>query len=185
MSSKSADDHQMAFREDTQIDQASLLGAADQIHFHLELVKNGLKEIATVGRFTNGTRCRRDDLFDLMTGGEVSELTERFKTPLHRFRREFTGLRITLPQTGSGLFGLDDLKRAQFRINGCHQKMEGVGPEIDGRDPTQVTVRALRQAVGLFRWLGWGLGIQHQRQSSNESHSATDGRDHKAMTRVL
>ena len=63
--------------------------------------------------------------------------------------------------------------------------MKGVGPEIDGGDPTQIRVHRLSQLGVLFRWLGWGLGIQHQRQSGNEIHSATDRRSHKTLTRVL
>lgn len=120
-----------------------------------------------------------------MTGGEISELAKGFQPPLHRRRGQLTGLGITLPQTRGGLFGLDDPKRAQLRINGCHQKMKGIGPDIDGGDPTLISVHCLRRAVVLFRWLGWGLGIQHQRQSGNEIHSDTDGRGHQALTRVL
>ena len=104
---------------------------------------------------------------------------------MHRRLSQLTGLGITLPQTRGGLFGLDDPKRAQLRINGCHQKVKGIGPDIDGGDPTQISVHCLRHTVVLFRWLGWGLGIQHQRQSGNEIHSATDGRGHQTLTRVL
>ena len=71
-----------------------------------------------------------------MTGGEISELAKGFQPPLHRRRGQLTGLGITLPQTRGGLFGLDDPKRAQLRINGCHQKMKGIGPDIDGGDPS-------------------------------------------------
>ena len=133
----------------------------------------------------NGTRRRCDDLLNLVTSGKIPELAEGFQAPLHCRCGQLAGLWIALPQTRGGLFGLDDSKRAQLRINCCHQKMKGVGPEVNGRDPSQISIRCLRQAVVLFRWLGWGLGIQHQRQSGNEIHSATDGRGHQTLTRVL
>ena len=120
-----------------------------------------------------------------MADGEILELAKGFNPPLHRRLGEFTGLGVTLSQTRGGLFGLDDAKGAQLRINRCHQKMKGVGPEIDGRDSSQISIRCLRQAAVLFRWLGWGLGIQHQRPGGNEIHSATDRRGDQALTRVL
>ena len=120
-----------------------------------------------------------------MAGGEISELAKGVIPPLHRRRGQFTGLGITLPQTRGGLFGLDDAESAQLRINRCHQKMKRVGPDINRCDPTQISVHRLGQADVLFRWLGWGLGIQHQRQSAKASHSATDSQSHQALTRVL
>ncbi|WP_226401549.1 hypothetical protein [Synechococcus sp. MU1643] len=47
--------------------------------------------------------------------------------------------------------------------------MKGIGADVYGGDPTQIRIRGLGHAVVLFRWLGWGLGIQHQRQSSKGS----------------
>ena len=63
-------------REHTQVNQARLLRAADQVHLQAQLVLQGRQELAAVGGLAHGAGGGGDDLLHPLAMGQVTAVAQ-------------------------------------------------------------------------------------------------------------
>ena len=120
------------------VDQPRFLGAGDDAWTNAGLALDAREELSAVARFARRARRGGEDLVHAMRLGQALELRERLQRRVHRLRRQRLAVESAGAETNHDLLAIDDFER-QIRTDPDDDHVNGVGADVDGRDPHEVS----------------------------------------------
>jgi CHAD domain-containing protein len=132
------------------VNQPSLFAAGDDADANPEVPMDCGDEIAAVFSLADGTGGRGDDFVHTVRIGQALELRQRLHGRRNSRDRKGTAVQTAGPQPNHVLLAIDHFE-GQIRPDAAYDHVDGIGPDVDGRDS-----HALHG-----RYRGWTTQVSH------------------------
>src|SRR5476649_259382 len=160
------------------VDEPGFFRARDHAWTNAGLLRDRLQEFAAVLGLPRRAGGDGDNLINLMGFGQTPEFRENLKRRVHRLGRQRPAVEAAGAQADHFLLAIDDLE-GEVRAHLHHNHVDGVGPDIDGRNAHK-SVPTIMEGCGRpappdHARFHDPLGIAHKTRGSIHPRAPCDG----------